>query len=72
MLIFAFNYRREKRKVITSVGFFPRVKCSIFNNSSESETKADVLFMKHEKVSRMAARCPATRSANLHIIPLKY
>lgn len=34
--------------------------------------KADVLVMKHEEVSHMATRCAATRSAHLHIIPLKY
>lgn len=39
--------------------------------SSESETAADVLLMKHEKVSRMAAsRCAAAAAAHLHTISL--
>lgn len=59
-------------RVITSVVFFFFLQYSIFNNSSESEMKADVLVMKHEEVSHMATRCAATRSAHLHIIPLKY
>lgn len=41
--------------------------------SPESETKADVPSVKHEKVSRMAANgCTATGSAHLHIISLDY
>lgn len=39
--------------------------------SSESETTADVLFMKHAKVSRMAAsRWAAAAAVHLHTISL--
>ena len=56
-----------QEKSVTSVGFFSRVKCSMFNNSFESETKADVLLMKHESVMHGCQVCSTNISSfSLH------